>query len=313
MGISQRSGRDGHPAAAGVPNIVETITYDDNARVETVSDGRRRRRLSYDELGQVTSVTDEALDGSATTRTTCHLSGPGRGLLETVTPEGNRVRLVHDGEGRIIRVIAGRWGASPLPWDDSCPAGDSPTVEEQSSGLYLDGLGRPLTITDERGVVAGANYDASGRPVIEDLGGRGSSTGLRSAWKRGLESDLRPVRRRWQQLGQVHTRGRCSARTGWTRPWSTTTTSAAAWSVSGGIDTPTLRRDCPWATSMASSPADPENRGRQAGDRARRRHTVDHHPRAGPVSVITSLDPAADDTMISSDAAMEVGPSCGLQ
>ena len=86
--------------AAGVPNLVETITYDDNARVETVSDGRRRRRLSYDELGQVTSVTDEALDGSATTRTTCHLSGPGRGLLETVTPEGNRVRLVHDGEGR---------------------------------------------------------------------------------------------------------------------------------------------------------------------------------------------------------------------
>lgn len=85
-----------------------------------------------------------------------------------MSAEGLRTRYQYDGEGRVIAVIAGDLGPSPLPWDDACPAQASGTsVAGVVSSYEYDTSGRPVAMVDGRGLRTTWTYDGFGRPIIE--------------------------------------------------------------------------------------------------------------------------------------------------
>jgi RHS repeat-associated protein len=121
--------------------LVTDLEYDAAQRPFRVTEGQKQTEIGYDALGRAQTVTVRALDGSAPDQVTCVRQGPDGRLIESVSAEGERVRITYDGEGRPTRVEAGALPPSDATWDDACGAPEG----------------------TEAGVVAEAHYDAAGR------------------------------------------------------------------------------------------------------------------------------------------------------
>lgn len=146
----------------------ERYAYDDDAQLVLVDRGQRRTRVTYDPTGSLTTVSDQALDGSAPTAVRCRHVGAFGQLREQVSAEGQRARYTYDGEGRLRSVVAGDLGPSGLPWDDACPsAASGESVAATVATFERDLAGRVVAATDGRGLRTTWRRDGFGRAIIE--------------------------------------------------------------------------------------------------------------------------------------------------
>ncbi|MFH0900128.1 MAG: DUF6531 domain-containing protein, partial [Pseudomonadota bacterium] len=150
---------------AGELASTEQRTYDDAARLVAVADEERGVEMTYDALGYGRTVTRRAIDGSLSS-TTCLLHGPDGRVLESVQPEGQRIRYSYDSEGRQNAVVAGAWADDPAEWDDACPSLLAAEVPLQETALWqaeYDRAGKTTSTIDGRGLRTSLRYDGFGR------------------------------------------------------------------------------------------------------------------------------------------------------
>jgi YD repeat-containing protein len=176
----------------------ETVTHKYNAlgELEETSNGKRRTVFEYDPQGLLRRISDFAIDrtlppldigdmldpppqpprpdlGPRPVRVTCTRFGPSGRYLETVLPDGARLRYQYDGEGRVTAVEAGTLASDGSGWDRGCPRFTGPFAAAGiiSSTVY-DANGRPELIRDGRGQVTTLTYDGFGNPAtLTDPGG----------------------------------------------------------------------------------------------------------------------------------------------
>lgn len=171
------------------------FSYDADGQVRYVNDGVLETWLMYHPTGHLAVRGTHALDGGTSYDMECFKTAPTGRLLERVLPEGNRVRIDYDPEGRVRSVVAGVWAPSSEAWDDGCrssfagiPAMESlGTVDYDLNGnpvyvvdgrfaateLEYDGFGRLARATNADGVVAQYGYDELGNAVwrsVHDYG-----------------------------------------------------------------------------------------------------------------------------------------------
>lgn len=158
-----------HAQTRSADGLLEFLEYgyDSDAQVVSINRGDRLTSLTYDPIGNPRTITETVLDGSGQSRTTCVLAGPNRRLLEVVQPEGTRVRVSYDGEGRTTLVEAGSWASAGATWDDACPAqlADITPAAGIVEETTYDLAGRPTMLIDASAVPTTVRYDGHGRAV----------------------------------------------------------------------------------------------------------------------------------------------------
>jgi YD repeat-containing protein len=154
----------------GALDVATTISHDDDGRpVGAVVAGEVAVERVYDPLNHLQRVSEVPVDLSAPPRSTCARRGPDGRLLEMVGPDGRRLVLGYDGEGRVISVALGALAADPsATWDDGCPSaftGDGQAVGGVIEQVEYDLAGRPTRVIDARGFATTIAYDGFGRPI----------------------------------------------------------------------------------------------------------------------------------------------------
>jgi RHS repeat-associated protein len=154
--------------SAGAHEGSQTLTYNDDGQVETITRGALRTELTYDLRGQIVQRRRVATDGSAATVVECREVLPDGQVREVVSGEGIRARYERDARGRVARVLSGDLGPSAGAWDDPCLAHPPNGASQQFTvaTFTYDASGRVLQSTDARGGVTTYRYDGHGRPII---------------------------------------------------------------------------------------------------------------------------------------------------
>jgi RHS repeat-associated protein len=178
----------GRITAIKKPNGTTSVDYDQNSRVEAITDPMGGRvEYQYDDKGNMTAVTDQL---GATTRFAYNELGEltslttangatrrldydplGRLLTET-DPLGEVTRYSYDTAGRLVAVTDRAGDVTRFAYDRDgnltrrmLPSGEEVTLES-------DPLGRPSTMSDADTVVS-YTYDAGGRVATERSRGNG--------------------------------------------------------------------------------------------------------------------------------------------
>ncbi len=154
--------------------VTVAATYDGLGRPLTVSDGGGSTvRRSYDVAGNVVSETD-ALGATVTRR----YDGQNRLIAET-DRLGHVTRFAYDAAGNRTAITDAEGGVTATELDargavsaETYPGPVSPGSASSGGSRRntYDAAGRPLTQTDQRGVVTTFAYDAAGRVVRRTAG-----------------------------------------------------------------------------------------------------------------------------------------------
>lgn len=123
------------------------------------------REYAYDLLGFPRMLVERPVVGAGEPQVSCFRWAHGGWLLESVGPDGRRVRYQRDNAGRVKAIEAGSIPPSPEPWDDACAAPPPGRVHLLSEITY-DEAGRIKEVRDSLGHVVHHTFDGFGRLVI---------------------------------------------------------------------------------------------------------------------------------------------------